>query len=211
MFDPNYDADAVATEFVQRIPTTAARSRSPKFLKAQGIDTSNVAEADLERRALRRSRRRRRRCARASRPWRSCPTGRKPGPAWPPSRVATRPSRRPAPSRPSRSALSRTVTSLLVMPLAAVAVAAEWPVGGPAIKSTDKDKDTLTIGQGRVLRRVPVRGGDGGVVRSRWGRGRGPRPAPGTSMSGRGGVNARRTARLLPTFVGSRRRRRGRR
>ncbi|CAH0368298.1 unnamed protein product [Pelagomonas calceolata] len=49
MFDPNYDADAVATEFVQMDSDDDGSITIAEFLKAQGIDTSNVAEADLER------------------------------------------------------------------------------------------------------------------------------------------------------------------
>ena len=49
MFDPNYDADAVATEFVLMDSDDDGSITIAEFLKAQGIDTSNVAEADLER------------------------------------------------------------------------------------------------------------------------------------------------------------------
>ena len=91
MFDPNYDADAVATEFVQMDSDDDGSITIAEFLKAQGIDTSNVAEADLER-------------ARSD--------------EVKAEEEATRPSRLPAPSpsRPSRSASSRTVTSPGVMP-----------------------------------------------------------------------------------------------
>ena len=124
MFDPNYDADAVATEFVQMDSDDDGSITIAEFLKAQGIDTSNVAEADLERARSEEVKAEEEALRQGVAAVEIVPDGSEAQAAWPPSRAATRPSRRPAPSRPSRSASSRTVTSLLEMPSRRVAVAA---------------------------------------------------------------------------------------
>lgn len=49
MFDPNHDADAVATEFVAMDANDDGTISIAEFLKAQGIDASQVSAADLER------------------------------------------------------------------------------------------------------------------------------------------------------------------